>query len=94
MEYKEYSAIINVVFNEEVQRLEEWLYSITKVYDCSEDKYWIKEAPGGDIPSLEELNKLMLKVVWWDGCDLDLFSDDDSIVEETVDLIRSEWMTM
>lgn len=89
MEYKEYSAIINVVFNEEVQRLEEWLYSITKVYDCSEDKYWIKESPGGDIPSLEELDKLMLRVG-----DLDIFSDDDSIVDENVDIIRSEWMTM
>jgi len=89
MEYKEYSAIINVVFNEEVQRLEEWLYSITKVYDCSEDKYWIKESPGGDIPSLKELDKLMLRVG-----DLDIFSDDDSIVDENVDIIRSEWMTM
>ena len=89
MEYKEYSAIINVVFNEEVQRLEEWLYSITKVYDCSEDKYWIKESPGGDIPSLKELDKLMLRIG-----DLDICSDDDSIVDENVDIISSEWMTM
>ena len=89
--YQEYSAIINIVFSEEIQRLEEWLYSITKGYDCSGDKYWIKESPGGDIPSLDELNELMKTVT--EGTQY-LWSDDDLIVEETVDLIRSKWMSM
>jgi hypothetical protein len=92
--YKEYSAIVNVVFSEELQRLEEWIYSMTNGYDCSEENYWIKETPGADIPSLDELNTLMLALVWGDGEDIDLFSDDDLIVEETVDLIRSKWMSM
>ncbi len=94
MNYKEYSAIINVAFSEEVQRLEEWIYSINTGIDCSEDKYWIKESPGADIPSLDELNTLMLDLVWRDGEDIDLFSHDDDVVDEVVGLIRDKWMTM
>jgi|TARA_R110001592_G_scaffold55234_4_gene168896 hypothetical protein len=92
MNYKEYSAIINVAFNEEVQRLEEWIYSINTGIDCSEDKYWIKETPGGDIPSLEELTGILSSTE--EIRYLDLFSDDDDVVDEVVGLIRDEWMTM
>ena len=92
MNYKEYSAIINVAFNEEVQRLEEWIYSINTGIDCSEDKYWIKESPGGDIPSLEELTGILSSTE--EIRYLDLFSDDDDVVDEVVGLIRDEWMTM
>tara|TARA_B110000902_G_scaffold262271_1_gene338782 strand:- start:339 stop:617 length:279 start_codon:yes stop_codon:yes gene_type:complete len=92
MNYKEYSAIINVAFNEEVQRLEEWIYSINTGIDCSEDKYWIKESPGGDIPSLEELTGILSSTE--EIRYLDLFSDDDDVVDEVVGLIRDKWMTM
>tara|TARA_R110000744_G_scaffold355499_1_gene462074 strand:+ start:243 stop:521 length:279 start_codon:yes stop_codon:yes gene_type:complete len=92
MNYKEYSAIINVAFNEEVQRLEEWIYSINTGIDCSEDKYWIKETPGGDIPSLEELTGILSSTE--EIRYLDLFSDDDDVVDEVVGLIRDKWMTM
>lgn len=91
--YQEYSAIVNVVFSEEIQRLEEWIYSMTKGYDCSGDKYWIKESPGGDIPSLDELNDLIAKCFpsFTIGA---IFSDNDETQEESVDLMRSAWMTM
>jgi hypothetical protein len=92
MNYKEYSAIINVAFNEEVQRLEEWIYSVNTGIDCSEDKYWIKESPGGDIPSLEELTGILSSTE--EIRYLDLFSDDDDVVDEVVGLIRDKWMTM
>jgi|TARA_B110000977_G_C10640100_1_gene323677 hypothetical protein len=92
MNYKEYSAIINVAFSEEVQRLEEWIYSINTGIDCSEDKYWIKESPGADIPSLEELTGILSSTE--EIRYLDLFSDDDDVVDEVVGLIRDKWMTM
>ncbi len=79
MNYKEYSAIINVAFSEEVQRLEEWIYSINTGIDCSEDKYWIKESPGADIPSLEELTGILSSTE--EIRYLDLFSDDDDVVD-------------
>jgi hypothetical protein len=56
--YKEYTSILNTVFNEEVQ------------------------------PSLNELNQLLLDIVWCDGEDLNLSLLD----EDTVDLIRSKWL--
>ena len=79
MNYKEYSAIINVAFSEEVQRLEAWIYSINTGIDCSEDKYWIKESPGADIPSLEELTGILSSTE--EIRYLDLFSDDDDVVD-------------
>ena len=56
--YKEYTSILNTVFNEEVQ------------------------------PSLNELNQLLLDIVWCDGEDLNLSLLD----EDTADLIRSKWL--
>jgi hypothetical protein len=56
--HKEYTSILNTVFNEEVQ------------------------------PSLNELNQLLLDIVWCDGEDLNLSLLD----EDTVDLIRSKWL--
>jgi hypothetical protein len=86
MTYKEYSEIVKVVYSEELERLDEWIYSMTNGYDCSGDKYWIKESPG-DIPSLDELEQLM------EGVDQALlFSDEGTVMEDTVDLIRSKWM--
>ena len=89
--YTEYSAIVNVVFSEELQRLEEWIFSIQNNYDCSADKYWVSESPGGDIPSMSEMNDLMMTAP---GNPWGYNSDDPQVVEESVDLIRDMWMSM
>tara|TARA_R100001377_G_C3158571_1_gene98888 strand:+ start:326 stop:598 length:273 start_codon:yes stop_codon:yes gene_type:complete len=83
--YTEYSAIVNVVFSEELMRLEEWLYSIKNNYDCSADRYWVCESPQ-DVPSLAELSLIL------DGIDQSLlFSQDQDIVENTIELITEKW---
>ena len=85
MKYETYRLVVTKVFSEELERLEEWIYSIQNNLDCSEDKYWTVEAPGG-IPSLEEMAELT------DGLDLTVLeSDDEDAIEVLAEEIRSRY---
>jgi len=56
--YQAYCQIIKTVWSEELERLEEYMYSIKNDYDCSEDKHWVKE-PHQDIPSYDDCFEVM-----------------------------------
>jgi|TARA_R110000796_G_scaffold54774_1_gene127956 hypothetical protein len=58
MIYQEYCELLKLVFSEELERLEEYLYSIKNNYDCSADKHWVL-TPNQDLPSYEEMIKVM-----------------------------------
>jgi hypothetical protein len=56
--YQAYCKVTKTVWSEELERLEEYMYSIKNEYDCSEDKYWVKN-PNQDIPSYNEFCEVM-----------------------------------
>jgi hypothetical protein len=58
MIYQEYCELLKLVFSEELERLEEYLYSIKNNYDCSADKHWVL-TPNQDLPDYEEMIKVM-----------------------------------
>jgi len=63
MIYQEYCELLKLVFSEELERLEEYLYSIKNNYDCSADKHWVL-TPNQDLPSYEEMIKVCQYMVY------------------------------
>jgi len=82
--YHSYCKVINVVWSEELERLEEYIYSIKNEYDCSEDKYWIKKS-NQDIPSYDECLEVM-KIY---GDDLSNYNPDTDEWDTQVDIIKN-----
>jgi len=83
MDYSNYCLLVKEVFGEELERMEEFLYSIKNNYDCSGDKPWIDE-PFADIPSRREMIQIMLN---FEGVDI------NNLTDEQVDDIRAVWYT-
>jgi len=82
--YKEYSTLVKTVWGEELERLEEYIYSINNEYDCSEEKYWVKDTHQ-EIPSYDEC-LIVMKIY---GDDLSNYNSDQHEWDTQVDIIKN-----